>query len=103
MKIVLLVLDSVGVGALPDAHLFNDEGCNTVGNIAASVPSFNIPNLVQLGLGNIDLNLNLPQSKAPLGAYGKAMEKSMGKDSTTGHWEICGIELNRPIKHAAKT
>lgn len=97
MKIILLVLDSVGIGALPDAHLFNDEGCNTVGNIALTVSGFNIPNLVQLGLGNIDSNLHLPQSKAPMGAYGKAMEKSMGKDSTTGHWEICGIELERPF------
>ena len=97
MKIVLLVLDSVGIGALPDARLFNDEGCNTLGNIASSVSGFDIPHLNQLGLGNIDSNLHLPSIKKPSGAFGRAIEKSMGKDSTTGHWEICGIELERPF------
>jgi phosphopentomutase len=93
-RVVLIVLDSAGIGELPDAHLFNDEGSNTVGNIYKSIKGFELPNLERLGLLNIeglkDLNIN---NYKPLASYGRAAEKSMGKDTTTGHWEMSGIIL----------
>lgn len=95
MKVVLIVMDSVGIGALPDAHLYNDIGSNTVGNIAKKVPGFNLPNLAKLGLGNIHPNINISPEKEPSGCFGRAIEKSKGKDTTTGHWEICGVELKK--------
>lgn len=96
MKIILLVLDSVGIGALPDAHLFNDDSnCNTLGNIFENVPNMKIPNLTKLGIGNIDLKNSLPKVSNPIGAFGKAAEVSKGKDTTTGHWEICGIKTEK--------
>ncbi len=95
MKVVLIVLDSVGVGELPDAHLYNDVGVNTVGNIAKTIPDFKLPNLAKLGLGNIDDATHISPEKRPLANYGKAIEKSPGKDTITGHWEISGIILDR--------
>ena len=89
--------DSVGIGELPDANLYNDEGSNTLGNIAKFYPKLQIPNLTALGLGNIDPTNLLSKVDQPLAAYGKAMEKSAGKDTTTGHWEICGTVLEKPF------
>lgn len=91
MKIALIVLDSVGVGALPDAADFGDAGAHTIGNIAKSVADFKLPNLTRLGFGNIHPSLNLEMSDAPLGCFGCADEQSQGKDTTIGHWEIAGI------------
>lgn len=96
-RVILIVLDSVGIGALPDAHLYNDEGSNTLGNIARLYPDLKIPNLTALGLGNIDTTNALPKTESPLAAYGKAIEQSAGKDTTTGHWEICGVILENPF------
>lgn len=95
-RVILIVLDSVGIGALPDAGLYGDEGSNTICNIAGRVP-LNIPNMVSLGLGNIEGAYNLPKSASPKGAYGRAAEKSAGKDTTTGHWEIAGVILEKPF------
>jgi len=95
MKVVLIVLDSVGIGALPDAHLYNDAGANTLGNIAKSISDFELPNLAKLGLGNINEGINISPEEKPLANYGRAIEKSSGKDTTTGHWEICGIVLDK--------
>ncbi len=92
-----MVLDSVGIGALPDAHLFGDEGSNTLGNIAKHVSNFSLPNLSKIGLANIDAELHLPSVEYPVGAFGKAKQKSLGKDTTTGHWEICGVHLEKPF------
>lgn len=93
-RVILIVLDSAGIGELPDAHLFNDEGSNTVGNIYKSIKGFQLPNLERLGLLNIeglkDLNIN---NQKPSASFGRAAEKSMGKDTTTGHWEMSGIIL----------
>lgn len=96
-RVILIVLDSVGIGELPDADLYGDVGSNTLGNIAKNYPSLHIPNLTKLGLGNIDLRNALPKTNNPTAAYGKAAEKSAGKDTTTGHWEISGIILDKPF------
>lgn len=95
-RVMLIVLDSVGVGALPDAHLYGDEGSNTLGNIAKQV-KLALPNLRKLGLGNIVPLEGIPPVPVPVGAYGKMEELSPGKDTTTGHWEMAGIVLDRPF------
>jgi len=96
-RVILIVLDSVGIGYLPDAHLYGDEGSNTLGHIAEKYPALHIPNLISLGLGNIDPTNFLQKTDIPLAAYGKAGEKSAGKDTTTGHWEISGTILDKPF------
>lgn len=96
-RVILIVLDSVGIGHLPDAHLYGDEGSNTLGHIAAQIPEIKVPNLIQLGLGNIDMENVLPKTEHPQAAYGKAAEMSAGKDTTTGHWEIAGTILEKPF------
>jgi len=90
-KIVLIVLDGVGIGALPDADKYGDEGANTLVHIAEKVRDFSLPNLAQLGLAAL-ISMNLSSSQPNIsGCYGKMMEASKGKDSTTGHWELTGI------------
>lgn len=96
-RVILIVLDSVGIGALPDADLYGDVGSNTLGNIANQYPKLHLPHLISLGLGNIDSSNDLLKSSSPTGAYGKAIEQSAGKDTTTGHWELCGIILDKPF------
>lgn len=96
-RVILIVLDSVGIGYLPDAHLYGDEGSNTLGHIAAQISDIKIPNLIKLGLGNIDMENGLPKAVFPQAAYGKAAEMSAGKDTTTGHWEIAGTILGKPF------
>ena len=96
-RVILIVLDSVGIGYLPDAHLYGDEGSNTLGHIAEKYPALRIPNLIRLGLGNIDPTNVIPKTDTPLAAYGKAAEMSAGKDTTTGHWEIAGTILEKPF------
>lgn len=93
-RVILIVLDSVGIGELPDAHLYNDVGSNTLGNIAKDYPDLDLPNLVSLGLGNIDMSNKINKTSSPRSAFGKAIEQSAGKDTTTGHWEISGVILN---------
>lgn len=89
-RVILIVLDSVGCGALPDADQFGDIGANTLGHIAARIPDFSLPNLERLGLGNIP-GTGLKPSPMPLGCFGRAVERSRGKDTITGHWEIAGL------------
>ena len=96
-RITLIVLDSVGAGELPDAHIFDDEGSNTLGNMAKAVGGMNLPNMGKLGLGNITEIQGIPAVNEVEGAYGRAVEVSIGKDSTTGHWEIAGVPLERPF------
>lgn len=95
-RLFLIVLDSVGIGELPDAASFGDMGANTMGHISKS-DKFNIPNLLALGLGNIDGLGYLGKTENPLAAYGKCAEVSMGKDTTIGHWEIAGIISENPL------
>src|SRR5947209_157536 len=89
-----IVLDSVGIGELPDSADYGDVGRNTLGHIAESRP-LEIPNLVQLGLANIAPLKHQAPPIAPLGAYGKGATRSPGKDTTTGHWEMAGVWLDQ--------
>ncbi|SHG75658.1 phosphopentomutase [Desulforamulus hydrothermalis Lam5 = DSM 18033] len=93
----MIVLDSVGIGELPDAAEYGDQGSNTLANVARAVGGLKLPNLGRLGLGNIHPILGVPAVGDPLGAYGKMAEASKGKDTTTGHWEMAGIILERPF------
>ena len=98
-KVVLIVTDSMGVGALPDAAGYGDEGANTLGHILEENKNLNIPNLKKLGIGNIEGVLwNDIASVRPEGAFGKMAEISKGKDTITGHWEIAGIYTDTPFK-----
>ncbi|RRD41013.1 phosphopentomutase [Leptotrichia sp. OH3620_COT-345] len=96
-RVTLIVLDSVGAGELPDAKDFDDVGSNTLGNMAKATGGMSLPNMGRLGLGNITEILGTSPVENAEGAYGKAAEVSMGKDSTTGHWEIAGVPLERPF------
>lgn len=89
-RVILIVLDSVGVGELPDAVQFGDAGSNTLGHIALGLPGFDLPALRALGLGNLP-GTHLAAVAAPKGAFGRAAEQSRGKDTITGHWEIAGL------------
>ena len=93
-RIIWIVLDSVGIGALPDAADYDDVGRNTLGHIAKSRP-LALPNLVRLGLANIAPLDHLTPSANPEGCYGKGATHSPGKDTTTGHWEMAGIWLSQ--------
>lgn len=97
-RIVLIVLDSVGIGELPDAALFGDAGAHTLGHIAERVEHFAMPNMQKLGLGNIGPLKGIPPADNPLAYYGKMAETSVGKDTMTGHWEIMGLNVNIPFK-----
>ena len=93
-RIFWIVLDSVGIGELPDAADYGDVGRNTLGHIAES-RALTIPNLVRLGLANIAALKHQTPAAAPLGAYGKGATRSPGKDTTTGHWEMAGVWLDQ--------
>jgi len=97
-RVILLVIDSAGIGELPDAGVYGDEGSNTVGNIAAQV-GLAVPCLRSLGLGRVvALDSVQPGSNlSPRGAFGRMAEASPGKDSVTGHWEMAGVVLDRPF------
>jgi phosphopentomutase len=95
-RVIWIVLDSVGIGAMPDAAEFGDEGSDTLGNIAKQ-KKLRLPNLCGLGLANIKPLSGLQPVKNPTGAYGKCALASPGKDTTTGHWEMAGILLERPF------
>jgi phosphopentomutase len=92
-RAILIVLDSVGIGELPDAASYDDQGSNTLGNIAAAVP-LDIPALAGMGLSRL-VDLKHGAVAAPTGAYGRMAERSKGKDSVTGHWELMGLVLDR--------
>ena len=95
-RVFLIVLDSFGIGAMPDAEAFGDAGVNTLASCAAT-GKLHIPNLIAAGLGNIDGVTCLPKAEAPAGAYARLSEASMGKDTTIGHWEIAGIVSADPL------
>lgn len=96
-RAILVVLDSLGVGALPDAESYGDVGSHTLDNIYKAYRKLNINKLEELGIGNIE-GVNEPNKyDTPIGSYGRSKEKSMGKDTVTGHWEIAGVILDKPL------
>ena len=95
-RVFVIVLDSVGIGELPDAAQYGDRGSDTLGNIGRQ-EALRLPTLESLGLGNIVTLPGIPPADAPRGAFGRMAEASPGKDSVTGHWEIAGLVLDRPF------
>ena len=95
-RVVWIVLDSVGIGEMPDADQYGDRGSDTLGNIARQ-RHLDLPNLCRLGLANIKPLTGLAADPSPMGAYGKCTLASPGKDTTTGHWEMAGIHLAKPF------
>lgn len=95
-RVFLIVLDSLGIGASPDAHLFGDKDANTLKRISAS-PYFTCDTLVKLGLGNMDGVDFLPKTEEPLGVVARMTEQAGGKDTTVGHWEIAGVISKDPL------
>ena len=95
-RVFLIVLDSFGVGFLPDAHKFGDEGANTLKSVAKS-KHLSIPNLIGCGLGNIDGVDSVERTDTPSAVFARCAEKSMGKDTTVGHWEITGVISDEPL------
>jgi len=96
-RAIVLVLDSVGAGELPDAADYGDTGSNTLRNTALAVGGLTMPNLGAMGLGNITEVLGVPRNEAPIASWGRNAEASAGKDTTTGHWEMMGLQLKSPF------
>ena len=96
-RAVIIILDSLGIGSAPDSAVYGDSGSNTLGHIAEAVGGLHLPNLEKLGLGNIAPILGVPPVKNAAASFGKSAFLSKGKDTTTGHWELCGIILPKPF------
>jgi phosphopentomutase len=96
-RALIVVLDGVGCGAAPDTDVYGDTGSDTLGNIARAVGGLALPNMGRLGLGNATEVQGVPPVAHPVGAYGVMFPQSAGKDSTTGHWEIAGLQLEKPF------
>lgn len=96
-RVILLIFDACGVGELPDAAEYGDIGSATIPNIASELGGLSLPNCEKMGLGNIIPIMGVKPAKKPLANFGKMAEKSAGKDSTSGHWEIGGVILERPF------
>ena len=97
-RVFVIVMDSLGVGAMEDSEKFGDVGVNTLGHISEAVDSLTIPNLQKLGMANITPLATVPAAEKPLGYYTKLKEKSNGKDTMTGHWEMMGLEVTKPFQ-----
>jgi phosphopentomutase len=95
----VIILDGVGIGELPDAGRYNDEGSNTLCNTARAVGGLKLPNLETLGLGNIEPILGINKVTNPQASFGKMAELSEGKDSTTGHWELAGLHVTTDFSY----
>ena len=97
-RIFVIVMDSLGVGAMSDSPEFGDVGVDTLGHISQSVGSFHMPNLQKMGMANLTPLKQVDPVEKSLGYYGKLNEKSRGKDTMTGHWEMMGLEVTKPFK-----
>ena len=97
-RIFTIVVDSLGIGAMEDSYKFGDIGVDTLGHISESVENFNIPNLQKLGLSNLHPMKNVKSVEKPLGYYMEMKEKSVGKDTMTGHWEMMGLNIDKPFQ-----
>ena len=102
-RIFVIVLDSLGIGAMEDAALFGDEGADTLGHIAETVPELTLPNLARLGIWNVHPSADGSAPEQPAGYYGVLKERSSGKDTMTGHWEMMGIYTTKPFKTFTET
>ena len=96
-RVCVIVLDSVGIGAMPDAHEYGDAGAHTLGNIYKARGKLHIPNLLSLGLGNIE-DSRLPKVESPTSLYGRMAEVTKAKDTTSGHWEMMGLVMDPPFR-----
>ena len=96
-RFIVIIIDSLGVGELPDAAAFGDVGSHTLGNMARAVGGMRVPNMETMGLGNIVIVEGVIPQTEPTAAYGKMAALSPGKDTTTGHWELMGIQLEQPF------
>ena len=96
-RVALIVLDGVGIGSAPDASAYGDAGSDTLGNVARAVGGLRLPNLERLGLGCCAPLAGVERVAAPAAAFGVCLPQGAGKDSTTGHWELCGVVLERPF------
>lgn len=94
-RLVAIVIDSLGAGELPDAAAYGDSGANTLANCARAAGGLPVPNLAAWGLGNITAIAGCPPARAPRASFGRMAELSDGKDTTTGHWEMMGIVLQK--------
>ncbi|WP_427138667.1 phosphopentomutase [Psychrobacillus psychrodurans] len=97
-RIHVIVMDSVGIGEAPDADVFGDVGSHTIGHIAEKMNGLHMPQMEQLGLGNIDDIQGIARQAEPTAYFGKMQEASVGKDTMTGHWEIMGLNIDKPFK-----
>ena len=97
-RIFTIVVDSLGIGAMEDSYKFGDIGVDTLGHISESVENFNIPNLQKLGLSNLHPMKNVKSVEKPLGYYMEMKETSVGKDTMTGHWEMMGLNIDKPFQ-----
>lgn len=102
-RIFTIVIDSLGVGAAPNAAEYEDEGCDTLGHIDARMPSFHIPTLAKLGLANLHPLQHVASVQEPLAYYTKLIEASVGKDTMTGHWEMMGLHITTPFQTFTET
>ena len=102
-RIFTVVIDSLGIGAMDDAEKYGDIGVNTLGHIAESVDRLNIPNLQKLGIANLCKLKNIEPVVKPLGYYGELKETSVGKDTMTGHWEMMGLNIDKPFQTFTET
>ena len=97
-RVFLIVIDSLGIGAMPDADRYGDQGADTLGHIDGAVESLHLPNLERLGLGNLHPLRHVRAVKHPLARYASLMEASAGKDTMTGHWEMMGLRTTTPFQ-----
>jgi phosphopentomutase len=102
-RIFTVVIDSLGIGAMDDAEKYGDIGVNTLGHIAESVDRLNISNLQKLGIANLCRLKNIEPVAKPLGYYGELKETSVGKDTMTGHWEMMGLNIDKPFQTFTET
>lgn len=97
-RIFTIVIDSVGCGTEPYSHLYGDDGANTIAHIASACNGISLPTMQSLGYGNLTTILGVEPNNSPIGAYGKAHELSVGKDTLTGHFEIMGLKVEKPFQ-----
>lgn len=102
-RIFTVVIDSLGIGAMDDAEKYGDNGADTLGHIAESVEKLNIPNLQKLGIANLRPLKNIAPIEKPLAYYGELKETSVGKDTMTGHWEMMGLNIEKPFQTFTET